>query len=88
MLQHAAPKHASPEDTPLETILLSYWHGHAKDRPSAEAERVGLAYWSDLLPGITVAELTQDRQEGFVAALRDRGLSEAYISRILAVGPL
>lgn len=39
-----------------------------------------------LLPGVTVAELTPERQEQFVETLRDRGLSEAYISRILSPG--
>ena len=38
------------------------------------------------MPGITVAELTPERQEQFIAAMRDRGLSEAYISRILSPG--
>jgi integrase len=86
VLRHAKPKDAKPEDTPLEAVLLRYWNEHAKTLPSAEAEWFGLRYWSELMPGITVAELTPERQERFIAALRDRGLSESYISRILSPG--
>ena len=73
VVQHAKPKDAKPEDTPLETVLLRYWNDHAKDLPSAEAERFGLRYWSELCPASRVAELTPERQERFIAALRDRG---------------
>ena len=79
VVQHAKPKDAKPEDTTLEAVLLRYWNDHAKHQPSAEAERFGLRYWSQLMPGVTVAELTPERQERFIAALRDRGLSESYI---------
>ena len=84
--EHQEIRYARPEDTPLETILVRYWHQHGKRLPSADQARIALALWSDLLPGIAVSELTPARQEAFVAALRARGHKGSYISRVLSVG--
>jgi integrase len=70
----------------LEAILIRYYEEHATMLPSAEQARHALALWSDYLPGVTVSELTPQRQEAFVAALQARGHKASYISRILSVG--
>jgi integrase len=45
-----------------------------------------LKKWSDFFAGALVSEVTPERQRQFVASLRDKGLSDGYIRRILAVG--
>jgi integrase len=45
-----------------------------------------LAKWSDFFCGATVAELTLQRQEAFVAALQAKGYRPSYVSRVLSVG--
>ena len=49
--------------------------------PSAEQARFALAKWSDHFGGATVADLTPQAQEAFVAALRANGYQPSYISR-------
>jgi integrase len=79
-------KDAKPSDVLLEAVLIRYWEGHAKHIASAEQARIALALWSDHLAECTVAELTPQRQEKFIAALRAKGYKASYISRVLSVG--
>jgi integrase len=79
-------KDARPDDVPLEAILMTYWREHARHRPSAEAGRIALAYWSGHFAGATVAEITPQRIDQFVAELRGRGHASSYISRTLSAG--
>ena len=71
---------------PLETILVRYYHEHASKIPSAEQARIALAKWSDFFGEAVISELTPQRQEAFVAHLREQGNSDGYISRVLSVG--
>ena len=79
-------KNEVPASVPFETLSVRYYNEHARNLPSAEQARIALALWSDYFPGATVAEITIERQESFVSALRDAGQSDAYINRILTVG--
>ncbi|MCJ7526884.1 MAG: hypothetical protein MUO37_02045, partial [Methyloceanibacter sp.] len=83
---HEALTNARPDEVPLEAILIRYWEDHAKTIPSAEQARFALAKWSDHFSGAMVSELTPQRQEGFVAALRAEGYKPSYVSRVLSVG--
>jgi hypothetical protein len=76
-------KDARPSEVLLEAILIRYWEEHAKEIASSEQARIALALWSDHLAECTVAELTPQRQETFIAALRSKGYKESYISRVL-----
>jgi integrase len=69
-----------------EVIFMRYWEQHAKGLPSADQARIALVHWSDHFPGVAVGELTPQRQEAFVAALRAKGYKPSYISRVLSVG--
>ena len=66
--------------------MIRNWEGHAKEIASSEQARIALALWSDHLAECTVAELTPQRQETCIAALRAKGYKESYISRVLSVG--
>jgi hypothetical protein len=70
----------------LETCLVRYFEQQARHLASAEPTRYGLKKWSDFFAGALVSEVTPERQRQFVASLRDKGLSDGYIRRILAVG--
>lgn len=74
------------EDVPLETILVRYYEGHAKKIPSCVQAEIALRNWSDFFPGLLVSELTPDRLEDFIESMRERGLSDGYISRTLSTG--
>ena len=66
--------------------MIRYWEEHGKHIQSAEQARFALAKWSDHFAGATIAQLTPQKQETFVAALRANGYKPSYISRILSVG--
>jgi len=70
----------------LETCLVRYYEHQAKHLASAEPTRYGLAKWSEFFAGALVSEVTAERQRQFVAALREKGLSDGYIRRILSNG--
>ena len=76
----------SSAETPLATVLLRYWHEHACNIPSAEAARIALDLWNDFWKTATVADLTVQRQEAFIAWLKAKGFKNAYVSRTLSVG--
>jgi integrase len=84
--KHETLRNVELEAVLLEAILIRYWEEHAKNIPSAEQARFALAKWSDHFSGATVAELTPQRQEAFVDALRAKGYKPSYISRVLSVG--
>jgi hypothetical protein len=84
--KHEPLNKVDPEGVPLEAILIRYWEEHGNAIPSAEQARFALAKWSDHFSGATVADLTPQVQETFIAALRANGYQPSYISRILSVG--
>jgi len=75
-----------PDTVFAEACFVRYYQQHARQLASGEPTRYGLKLWSDYFPGALVSELTLDRQRRFVAWLREKGLSDGYIRRVLAVG--
>ena len=75
-----------PDAVFAETCFVRYYEQHAKQLASGEQARYGLRLWSEYFPGALVSELTLEKQRLFVASLRDKGLSDGYIRRVLAVG--
>jgi len=86
VIEHATMHKQSSAETPLATVLLRYWHEHACNIPSAEAARIALDLWNDFWKTATVADLTVQRQEAFIAWLKAKGFKNAYVSRTLSVG--
>jgi integrase len=68
----------------VKTLATRYYERHAINTASAEAAFYHARHIIDGLGHCTLAELTIERQERFVATLRGNGLSSGYISRILS----
>ena len=75
-----------PGTVALEAILVRYYLQHACTRRSGKQARYALRRWSDFFPTAVVADVTPLHLRAFVAAMRDEGLSNAYIRRTLAIG--
>jgi integrase len=83
-----------PTSVLIEAILLAYWEGHAKSRPSSKTEFLALGYWTEFWGGKTVDEITPDQQERFRKWLEDRPrqrpgvkpIGNSGIDRILSAG--
>jgi integrase len=80
------PKDAAPASMPLAWVLGWYLQSHANALPSAEAARIEVRHWLDHWGEAAVADVTADSVDVFVDTLRQRGLSDGYISRILSTG--
>lgn len=86
MTRNQTLRHEQPEEVPLETVLVRYYEGHAKHIPSRVQAEIALRGWSDFFPGLLVSELTPERIEAFIQSMREKGLSDGYISRTLSTG--
>jgi len=75
-----------PGETPLATILVRYWEGHANKMRSSVQAKIALALWNEHWGNAVVSDLTVAGQEAFIAWLKDRGYKNAYVSRVLSVG--
>lgn len=74
-----------PRDVTIEAVLLRYWQTHGQTRFSPDAILQTLRHVSEQWPMLPVADLTIGRQDRFVAALGDDGLSLSTIRRYLGV---
>lgn len=84
--RHAQMQDQQPAAMTLATVFVRYWHGHSKGQRSQEAARYALALWTEHWGDASIADLTIQRQEQFIAWLKGRDLSNSYVSRILAIG--
>ena len=76
---------ATEEEIPIETILVRYFEQHGRNIRSADVTERALRYWSEFYAGALLSEIRDQRDE-FVAWLRDKGHSDAYIQRIITAG--
>jgi len=79
-------KKESPEEMPIETLLVRYYNNHAINIRSAEDARRSLAYWSEYFGEKVVSDIDPLSIKGFILGLRAKGFSEGYVGRILRVG--
>ncbi|MGE4339212.1 MAG: tyrosine-type recombinase/integrase, partial [Pigmentiphaga sp.] len=84
MTQNQTLRFERPENVPLETILVRYYEGHGKHIASREQALYACRKLSEFFPGLLVSELTPDRLDAFVQWMRDKRLSDGYISRTLS----
>ena len=75
-----------PETVALETCLIRYYHNQARHLRSRDQARYSLKKWSDFFAGALVSEVTAPRLRQFVDWMRERGMSDGYMRRTLAVG--
>ncbi len=86
VLRVSTIRNAPPESLQLDVVWIRYWEEHAQHLLSAQPTRICLTKWQQWWTGLTVADVTLERQEAFVAWMRASGLGEGYVSRILAIG--
>lgn len=77
---------AQADEVPIDRCLTRYYLQHAQNLPSASSAKAECRYWQEHFAGQNVSDLTIERQENFIASLREGGLSDGYISRILSTG--
>ena len=88
---HAAIKDQAPADVPIAALLTRYMARHGNTIPSKDTAKRSAALWGEFWGDRTVADLTVDAQEAFVAWLRAQNYrgkpySEGYVRRVLGVG--
>lgn len=76
----------APQDVLISTLFARYYDKHGKDIPSADATLRALNKWIEHYQSATVADLTVEKQEGFLGWLAKQGYSAGYIRRIVTVG--
>lgn len=79
-------KKESKDDVPISKLFARYYEHHAKAIRSADVTLRALNKWIDYYNDATVAELTPERQRGFIADLRSHNLSDGYIKRTITAG--
>ena len=85
LLTNQEVRDAKPYEMAFEACLLRYYQHQARHLRSAEPARYAILRLSDHFPGALVSEFTVEAQRRFATTLRDQGLSNGYIRRILAV---
>lgn len=68
----------------VEEVLSAFYSQKAINFPSRYVYKSALGYVSDLLEGVTLEDFGIDRQEEFVEELREEGLADGTIGRLMA----
>jgi hypothetical protein len=84
--ENVVTKKVAPADMPVATILLRYYEKTAKKQRSGPQTKIAFAYWVDFWGETMVGGLTTEKQEEFIAWLREKKHSDSYINRTLACG--
>lgn len=84
--QNAKLRDHEPNEMPLATVLVRYWHQHASKIASHVQARISLGLWQEFFGEALVSELSVERQEAFIEWLKDRGYKNSYVSRTMSVG--
>ena len=85
-LQNREVKEEKPLEAALADILRRYWENHANNLPSASGNRDALAKWIDYWMDASVADLTMERQDAFVAHLEGLGIKRSTVQRTVNIG--
>jgi integrase len=90
-IAHGRVRDVSPADAPIISVLNRYLARHGSSIPSKDTVKRAVALWGLFWGLRTVADMTVDAQEEFVAWLRaqvhnGRPYSEGYVRRVLGVG--
>ena len=79
-------REAKPAEAEIALVLQSYWNGHASKIASHQQAKAAIDLWSKFWGGSAISDLTVQRQEEFIAWLKQRGYKNAYVSRVMSVG--
>ena len=81
------PKDEKPGDVPLADVLRRYYVEHASKLRTAHTVKVGINQWLDHWSDAPVSDLSDiTRQEAFHQYLRDRGMKESSVLRVIGMG--
>ena len=87
ILELAEIKDAEPAETPLMAILDRYYlQRGTKLESKSTAKRVRELWREHWGEAATVADLSVQRQEAFIAWLRSKGYSDGYVRRVVGYG--
>jgi integrase len=81
--EHADVRDADPRQLTVAQVVERYWLQHGQRLAGADVQRRALRYCVEGLGDLTLAELTPQRQQAFVARLTARGYGQPYIKRTL-----
>jgi len=71
----------------IAEVLLRYYEGHAKHKPSADSTKIHSRYWMDFYGDeAVISDLTSSKQEEFHNFLLGRGYSKSYADKIIDTG--
>lgn len=86
-LKNVRAEKAPTEEVYVEGLMAQFYEQEAKHFPSKYSYKSALAYCSKHLGGVTLKDFGLRRQEEFVSTLREEGLTDGTIGRIMgAVG--
>jgi integrase len=85
-LQTRAVTRETAASASLADILRRYYETHAQHLPSASGNRDALNKWLDYWQEASVADLSVERQEGFLTHMQKLGLKASTIQRTLNIG--
>jgi len=83
---HGTMRELPLDQVKLVDILERYWQAVGRHLVSSRAQAVSYRYWKDFYGDASIADLTIDRQEAFVASLKGRELSSSYIKKVVGFG--
>jgi integrase len=88
---NAPIRDAQPSDVPVAAVLTRYLAKHGNALPSKDTAKRAADLWKAYWKDCTVADLTVEAQEAFVAWLRaqerdGKPYSEGYVNRVVGVG--
>jgi integrase len=75
-----------PEDWPaLWTVLDWYYDGHASKKASAQQAKIAITHLKSFFGATAIPDLKHSKQERYIEARRETGMSDATIGRELSV---
>ena len=83
-LTHSSPERSTLEDVTVQGLLGTFYAQAAKDYASKAVYKSALQYVLKYIPDLPLSEFKRARQEGFVANLRQDGLADGTVKRLMA----
>lgn len=84
-LKNIAPEKAPANEVYVEGLVAQFYVQEAQHFPSKYSYKSALAYCSKYLAGVTLKDFDLRRQEAFVIELRQSGLTDGTIGRLMGI---
>lgn len=86
IVTRAKMREEDPEGVLISTLFARYYDKHGKNIASADVTLRALNMWIEYYQSDTVADLTVERQEGFLGWMAAQGYASGYIRRTVNAG--